>query len=802
MPKRKKIILVPHTHWDREWYFSEETSNVLLINTIDELIQKCDEEKMFLDGQWSLIDEYVKLKSLKTNEIKKLLNKNSISSGPLYSQSDVFNTQAETIFRNFEIGNQIANGLGVKQNKTVYMPDTFGFNSSLPQIFRKLGYEYFVFWRGASKTLIDSSPFFIWKGIDGSEIKSYCLKDGYFSLGAHYPYNDEKSGKKNDPNYFSEKLRCRVANLNVKDDEVILPLGGDQAPFIHNQLKFLSQVSPIIGSEIVVYESFDVPLNNIDWSNKPVYQGGLKEPVHAKIHRTIGGSRYDIKKMFRVAEDKLYYLLEPLEVYYSKYSDLAEFNKYVDEHIIKKLLIASTHDSLGACNTDSTNRFALDRISKIIENEESIVDLWIKKIILHEQIQDDSLIIFNPSPFENTLFERKTIYSRHNETTNVKTTDFELITMESVNISLNPEKTLFKQDVLLFKRNSNPLSLEVFDISKQNATPTLNDDDYVEINENWINVNLGGKIHRMTFELEEDLGDSYDFSPGKKLPVELSLKIAKTYKLHGNVYYLLQGMLNGSEVEINVFIQNENLDIKMEISNKLKNTKVSLIIGETGVIEKAHYLSITPIFEQEKYQGNWRDHYHEYPVDVDSNDCLITIGDTNIYTSGTNEFFKNDYGVKLTLYRTYNFVTNKDMEWRPSTSGLSWYEESSDSQLQKKLTFDFRLSTNNRIKNLNSFKYRMYSYKVQHSNFIANKMTKFAINDIQKKSNESKIKKINFSGDDVFISSVRKIDDQLQFRIANMENKNKTVTVQVNNTEQTITLKPYEIKEAVIKGVL
>ena len=60
----RSVHVVPHSHWDREWYFTIEDSNVLLVENLDFLIDLLETDPEFpaytFDGQVSVIDEYLR----------------------------------------------------------------------------------------------------------------------------------------------------------------------------------------------------------------------------------------------------------------------------------------------------------------------------------------------------------------------------------------------------------------------------------------------------------------------------------------------------------------------------------------------------------------------------------------------------------------------------------------------------------------------------------------------------------------------------------------------------------------------
>ena len=63
--KQLHIILVPHTHWDREWYQTFQQFRVRLVRTIDKLLDILERDSNFsyfmLDGQTIVLDDYLEV---------------------------------------------------------------------------------------------------------------------------------------------------------------------------------------------------------------------------------------------------------------------------------------------------------------------------------------------------------------------------------------------------------------------------------------------------------------------------------------------------------------------------------------------------------------------------------------------------------------------------------------------------------------------------------------------------------------------------------------------------------------------
>ena len=97
-----KKYVVAHTHWDREWYFTTSDSLVLLDQVITDVIdtlQKDKNEKFCLDGQISIIDDYLSIHPDKLVDLQQLVKNGQLEVGPWYTQTDTFYVGGEAIVR-------------------------------------------------------------------------------------------------------------------------------------------------------------------------------------------------------------------------------------------------------------------------------------------------------------------------------------------------------------------------------------------------------------------------------------------------------------------------------------------------------------------------------------------------------------------------------------------------------------------------------------------------------------------------------------------------------------------------------
>ena len=58
----RRIAIVPHSHWDREWYKSYQDFRLNLVDLVDQLIPLLESDPSYpyfmLDGQMAVVDDY------------------------------------------------------------------------------------------------------------------------------------------------------------------------------------------------------------------------------------------------------------------------------------------------------------------------------------------------------------------------------------------------------------------------------------------------------------------------------------------------------------------------------------------------------------------------------------------------------------------------------------------------------------------------------------------------------------------------------------------------------------------------
>ena len=177
-----KVIVVSHTHWDREWYLTFEEFRYQLVRAMDRLHEIFEEQPDFrfmLDGQTIPLLDYLAIRPEKEPELRELVRAGRLLVGPWYIQPDELLVSGEALIRNLILGHRIARRFGGVMPEG-YVPDSFGHIAQLPQLLRGFGIETAFIMRGADLACEQAgSSEFLWQAPDGSQVLTHVMEAGY-----------------------------------------------------------------------------------------------------------------------------------------------------------------------------------------------------------------------------------------------------------------------------------------------------------------------------------------------------------------------------------------------------------------------------------------------------------------------------------------------------------------------------------------------------------------------------------------------------------------------------------------------
>ncbi len=172
------IYLVPLSHYDVAWALTKEEYldiNEGILQQAIELMKKYEEYKFCWEQIFPL--KVLEERNPKLwQEIKEMVQKGKmeIVDGQ-YLMADTMLPHGEVVIREIFFGKRYCREKFGVDVPTAWCADSFGMNAQLPQIYKKSGYKWVAFRRGAKEMQSE----FLWRGLDGTTILAHWMPLGY-----------------------------------------------------------------------------------------------------------------------------------------------------------------------------------------------------------------------------------------------------------------------------------------------------------------------------------------------------------------------------------------------------------------------------------------------------------------------------------------------------------------------------------------------------------------------------------------------------------------------------------------------
>jgi len=382
-----RITLVPHTHWDREWYEPFDEFLKRLVAMMDTLLDLGDQgfPHFHLDGQTAMIDDYLAVRPEREDDVKRLAGEGRLSLGPWVTQMDEFLVSGESHVRNLERGLARAGELGAPL-RIGYLPDQFGHVGQMPQILARAGIDTAVVWRGVPEA-VDRTQFW-WEAPDGSRVLAEYLAFGY-SLGWDLERHQ-------DPDELGEALRRKAEQVTpfLATGRLLITVGSDHTgpdatlpQRLAGAEKRLPGVTVRIGS-LLDHLGDDPP------EDLPSWRGELRSSARAHLLPNVYSARAHQKRERGRVESLVERYAEPLAA-------LVPGFPWPREELDRAwtlLLWNGAHDSVCGCSHDQVARDVDARHAEARALAEGMVGRALGR--LASLVTEPGLLRFNPSPFE------------------------------------------------------------------------------------------------------------------------------------------------------------------------------------------------------------------------------------------------------------------------------------------------------------------------------------------------------------------------------------------------------------------
>jgi mannosylglycerate hydrolase len=384
-PSPTVVHLVPHTHWDREWYEPFQRFRLRLVDLVDGVLDRAEADRRFcftFDGQTAMLEDYLEIRPEAEARIRALVATGQLAVGPWRILADEFLVSGETLVRNLEAGVARAERLG-QVMAVGYLPDEFGHAAQVPQLLRLAGFGHAAVWRGVPAAV--DRHVFDWSAPDGSTVRTEYLVGGYGNAAGLFAYPDVAlAGRR-----LLERLEPFFG-----PDPVLAMYGADHTTPLPDLLDVVEEVNR-------GQDRYRVRLSTLAGyirdtadgdGERPHWRGELRSGARANLLMGVTSARVGLKAACARAERLLARYAEPLQALHGT-GWPAEFL----ELGWRRLVESSGHDSITGCGADAVADHVAVRLSEAAQLGSGLAERVAAEVAA--RVPRGAVAVLNPSPF-------------------------------------------------------------------------------------------------------------------------------------------------------------------------------------------------------------------------------------------------------------------------------------------------------------------------------------------------------------------------------------------------------------------
>ncbi|EOL50398.1 alpha-mannosidase [Enterococcus caccae] len=413
---KKKVYIISHSHWDREWYMPYEQHHMRLVELMDDVLELAENDPDFdsfhLDGQTIILDDYLQVRPEQKSAVQKAITAGKLRIGPFYILQDDFLISSESNVRNMLIGKKETDKWG-SAVQLGYFPDTFGNMGQTPQMMQQAGLDAAAFGRGVkpvgfNNEVLDDENYtsqyseMWWQGPDGSTVLGLLFANWY-SNGNEIPAEKEAAIA-----FWTQKLA--EAEKFASTNHLLMMNGVDHQPVQKNITKAIALANELFPEYEFIHSNFDEYLKQM--------QQDLPEKVgmvHGELtsQETDGwftlantaSARVYLKQWNTKVERQLENITEPLVA--MAYDLTQKYPHDQLDYAWKLLLQNHPHDSICGCSVDEVHREMMPRFEKANEVGKFLAEEALTHLVeaIDTEIFPETshpFVVFNTSGYEKS----------------------------------------------------------------------------------------------------------------------------------------------------------------------------------------------------------------------------------------------------------------------------------------------------------------------------------------------------------------------------------------------------------------
>ncbi len=386
------VAIVPHTHWDREWYAPFQAYRLELVHVLDKLLDQLEADpgaRFLLDGQTALVDDYLEVRPANAGRIAALVRDGRLDVGPFMILMDEFMVSGETIVRDLQAGIARAAELGGAM-PVAYLPDMFGHVAQMPQLLRLAGFDDAVVWRGVPST-VDRTAFW-WEAPDRSRVRAEYLY-GSYSNGRELPADPARLVAR------ARNYELELGGAALPGGAILLMNGSDHLPLQRDLAVTVRAANAAQDDYRFVVSSLPDYVRSQPRDDLPVWCGELRSGARANVLMGVASNRVDVHQLAAAAERALERRAEPLAALF------LSPDRYPDTLLRvgwRNLILNSAHDSACACSHDEVVEAVRVRYEEARHVGEALARDAVHALATEVDAPPGSIVVVNPGAASRT----------------------------------------------------------------------------------------------------------------------------------------------------------------------------------------------------------------------------------------------------------------------------------------------------------------------------------------------------------------------------------------------------------------
>jgi alpha-mannosidase len=342
-----RYLVVPHTHWDREWYLPFEQFRLRLGEVVDGVLDVLERDSSFtsftLDGQAIVLEDYLDVRPEQEARLRSLLAAGRLEAGPWYVLADELLVGGESLVRNLLLGRRTCRRYGIEPSPAGYEPDSFGHTSQLPQLLAGFGIGTFLFSRGLGDELDELGVVFRWRA--GAAEVVACQQLPHYDNFAQLDSADDGAAR---VEWIVERFGDQLERAGC--DTILLANGSDHLPV---QPELPSLCAELEGRYDTSFRIGRLADFTPDAAGLPEHAGELLGSRLQNVLRGVNSARMYLKQANEAAE-RLLLAVETLAALRALAG--ARFPAADLRLAWRDLLRNHPHDSICGCSCDEVHR--------------------------------------------------------------------------------------------------------------------------------------------------------------------------------------------------------------------------------------------------------------------------------------------------------------------------------------------------------------------------------------------------------------------------------------------------------------